>query len=121
MVQPTNNRVSGKTAEDLAVEFLIAKGMRVVKRNFHFGRVGEIDIIAEDGQTLVFIEVKARSSTLYGTPEEAVTPAKQRSIRKVAQGYLFTQGINDRECRFDVIAIRLFSNEPEITHLIAAF
>jgi putative endonuclease len=117
----TNTRASGKSAEDLAAEFLIAKGMRIVKRNFHFGRVGEIDIIAEDGQTLVFVEVKARSSTLYGTPEEAVTPAKQRAIRKVAQGYLYTQGINDRECRFDVIAIRLFSNEPEITHLIAAF
>lgn len=121
MSQPINNRASGKTSEDLAVEFLIAKGMRVVKRNFHFGRVGEIDIIAEDGQTLVFIEVKARSSTLYGTPEEAVTLAKQRAIRKVAQGYLYTHGITDRECRFDVIAIRLFSNEPEITHLIAAF
>ncbi|MBD1206895.1 MAG: YraN family protein [Ignavibacteria bacterium] len=121
MAQPANNRAAGKTSEDLAAEFLTAKGMRIVKRNFHFGRVGEIDIIAEDGQALVFVEVKARSSTLYGTPEEAITPSKQRAIRKVAAGYLYTQGITDRECRFDVIAIRLFSNEPEITHLIAAF
>ncbi len=121
MAQPTNNRAAGKTSEDLAAEFLAAKGIRIVKRNFHFGRVGEIDIIAEDGQALVFVEVKARSSTLYGTPEEAITSSKQRAIRKVAEGYLYTHGITDRECRFDVIAIRLFSDEPEITHLIAAF
>ena len=121
MTESANNRAAGKSAEDLAADFLLAKGMRIVKRNFHFGRVGEIDIIAEDGQTLVFVEVKARSSTLYGTPEEAITPAKQRAIRKVAQGYLYTHGITDRECRFDVVAIRFFSHEPEITHLISAF
>lgn len=121
MTESVNNRAAGKSAEDLAADFLSEKGMRIVKRNFHFGRVGEIDIIAEDGQTLVFVEVKARSSTLYGTPEEAITPAKQRAIRKVAQGYLYTHSITDRECRFDVVVIRLFTNEPEISHLIAAF
>lgn len=121
MTNAPNNRASGTSAEYLAAEFLTDKGMRIIKRNFHFGRVGEIDIIAQDAEILVFVEVKARSSTLYGTPEEAITPAKQRSIRKVAQGYLYTHGITDRECRFDVVAIRLFGGEPEITHLVAAF
>ncbi len=121
MPEPAHNRASGNSAEDLAVEFLTAKGMRIVKRNFHFGRVGEIDIIAEDGDVLVFVEVKSRSSTLYGTPEEAITPSKQRAIRKVAQGYLHTHNITNRECRFDVIAIRLFTGEPDITHLVCAF
>lgn len=119
--QSTNHRASGASAEDLAAEFLRAKGMTIVKRNFHFGRVGEIDIIAEDGEILVFVEVKARASMMYGSPEEAITPSKQRAIRKVAEGYLYTHGITNRECRFDVIAIRLFHTEPEITHLVAAF
>ncbi len=119
--QPTNTRASGASAEDIAAEFLERKGMRIVKRNFHFGRVGEIDIIAEDEEVLVFVEVKARASTLYGSPEEAITPSKQRAIRKVAEGFLYTQNITNRECRFDVIAIRLFHAEPEITHLVGAF
>jgi putative endonuclease len=116
----TNRRAKGKNAEDIAAAFLESKGMRIVERNFHFGRAGEIDLIAEDGETLVFIEVKSRSSTLYGSPEEAVTPAKRRALRKAAEGYLYVRGVADRECRFDVVTIRLYAAEPEITHLIAA-
>ena len=115
-----NRRAEGKSAEDLAAAFLESKGMRILERNFHFGRAGEIDLVAEDGETLVFVEVKARSSTLYGSPEEAVTPAKRRAIRKAAEGYLFVRGVADRECRFDVVTIRFYTAEPEITHLIAA-
>ena len=116
-----HNRARGNAAEDIAAEYLTEQGMTILRRNFHFGRAGEIDIIAEDAQTLVFVEVKARRTDSYGSPEEAITPAKQRSVRRVAEGYLYLNGIENRECRFDVIAIRYENNEPQIRHLVNAF
>ncbi len=116
-----HNRARGDAAEDIAAEYLAEQGMTIIRRNFHFGRTGEIDIIAEDAQTLVFVEVKARRTDAYGSPEEAITPAKQRSLRRVAEGYLYVNGIENRECRFDVIAIRYENNSPQIRHLVNAF
>lgn len=115
------NRRRGTAGEDLAADYLTRKGYRIVQRNFYFGRNGEIDIVARDGEVLVFIEVKARTSAMYGTPEEAVTAAKQRTIRLAAQGYCYINNIVDTECRFDVIAVDLHSHPPQIRHLIQAF
>jgi putative endonuclease len=95
----------GRIGEAIALKFLRRKKYKIVETGFRLFR-GEIDIIARDQKTLVFIEVKMRTSGAYGRPEEAVTPGKQRQIRKVAQGYLFKRRLGDVACRFDVIAIR---------------
>ncbi len=120
-ITPRNLRAEGTSGEALAARFLEAKGLQIIKRNFHFGKTGEIDLIATDGNVLVFVEVKSRKSSAYGTPEEAVTHSKQKTLRRVAEGYLYVNGITDRECRFDVIAIELYKNPPEIRHLVNAF
>lgn len=114
-----DKRQKGNLGEDLAVDYLLKKGYRILVRNFRFDR-GEIDIIAEDGATLVFVEVKARGSNSYGEPEEAITVRKREQLQKVAEGYLFNNGIEDRECRFDVIAVRWEGTVTTVDHLIDA-
>ncbi len=121
MPEQPNQREKGAIAEDAAVEFLKEKGFKIVKRNFHFGRDGEIDIIARDKDVLVFIEVKARASDVYGSPESSITPSKMKVIRRTAEGYLYINKISNVECRFDVIALDYTQRPPEIRHLINAF
>jgi putative endonuclease len=116
-----NQRAKGATAEDLAEEYIKTKGYSIIKRNFHFGREGEIDIIAQDGNTLVFVEVKARYSSAFGTPEEAVTYKKQKTLRRTAEGYLYVNKITNQECRFDVIAVDYEKKPTEIRHIVNAF
>ena len=96
---------TGNLGEKLAQDFLKKKGYIILETNYRCPRV-EIDIIARDRETLVFIEVKMRRSCAFGKPEESVTPAKQQQIRKVAEGYLLTHRLERAACRFDVIAIR---------------
>ena len=110
----------GAIGEDLAVDYLKKKGYRIFQRNYRFEH-GEIDIIAEDGNALVFVEVKARRSKEFGEPEDAVTPRKREKIRATADGYLFENNIDDKECRFDVIAIDYQGNKTEIRHIEDAF
>ncbi|MDA8387558.1 MAG: YraN family protein [Nitrospiraceae bacterium] len=93
----------GRSSERLAVKYLEKKGYRILRRNFRTRRA-EIDIIAEDGPWLVFIEVKARSSALFGAPQEAVGLKKQRKITEAALGYMTIEK-PERPVRFDVIAI----------------
>jgi putative endonuclease len=95
-------------------------GFEVVEMNYHFGH-GEIDIIAKDGETLVFCEVKTRKSDKYGDPEYAITPKKQQQIRKIARAYLYEHEIKEQDCRFDVVAIRLYGPTPQINHIRNAF
>ena len=111
----------GRRGEEFALEYLKKKGYRIVDRGFRLFR-GELDIIAYEGQTLVFVEVKTRMDTEFGAPEEYVTPAKQRQIRKIAEGYLAIKTLVDIECRFDVIS--LLSDEKEgfkVQHFRNAF
>ncbi len=110
----------GTIGEDLAVDFLQKKGYRILQRNYRFEH-GEIDIVAEDGNALVFVEVKARRSKQFGEPEDAITPQKCEKIRATADGYLFENNIDDKECRFDVIAIDYQGDKTEIRHIIDAF
>jgi putative endonuclease len=114
------SKARGTEGEDLAAVYLERQGYRIRNRNYRFGR-GEIDIVAEDGETLVFVEVKARRSDSYGAPEEAVTVHKRRQIRKIAGGYLFEKRISDRECRFDVIAVEYVGGKPVLRHIQHAF
>lgn len=94
----------GSIGEEAAVLFLEKQGYRIVEQNFR-NRLGEIDIIAYDGDTICFIEVKTRNSDKFGSPFESVTIAKQRKIARVALSYLKFKGKYDAKARFDVIAI----------------
>jgi putative endonuclease len=111
-----NRRSKGTEGEHLAEQYLKEKGYSIVEKNFRFGR-GEIDIIAKDGQDLVFVEVKARHSLQYGAPEESVTPAKEAQLRKVAEGYLYERNIENQSCRFDVVTI-LYERGVPVVQLI---
>ena len=115
-----NRRVQGKTGEDLAATFLEQNGLKILDRNYRFQR-GEIDLIAEEGEELVFVEVKARRSALFGAPEDAVTEEKQDRIHTIADGYLFEHDIDNRPCRFDVVAIEFKNKTIEIRHIRNAF
>ncbi|MBS4027894.1 MAG: YraN family protein [Ignavibacteriales bacterium] len=116
-----NKRASGEYYEELAVEFLKEKHFEILARNFHIHH-GEIDIVAKENSTLVFVEVKARTSNAFGTPEEAITEKKQRTLRKTADGFILKHPeIPFNESRFDVIAIENKNGKTEIRHLIDAF
>lgn len=89
-------------------------------RGFRFSR-GEIDIIAREGNTLVFLEVKTRIGVAFGRPEESVTSAKQEQIRKVARGYLQVKKMRCVNCRFDVISILFHDEKIRVEHFKNAF
>jgi putative endonuclease len=92
--------------EDHAARFLASKGYRIKERNYRT-RAGEVDLIAEQDDTLVFIEVKARSSNDFGSPVEAVTPWKQRTIARLAASYLSLCERRERLTRYDIVAVYL--------------
>ncbi len=117
----TRERLSlGQWGEDLAVRYLRRRGMKILERNFRTP-VGEIDIIARQGKNLVFVEVKTRRSRAFGTPQEAVGPTKQRQILRTAQWYLGEGRGRGLQPRFDVLAVCLAAQEPEIVHIPDAF
>lgn len=95
-----------KIGESLASEHLKARGCKILVQNYRAKR-GEIDLIVQDGEFIVFVEVKTRRSLQFGLPQEAVTIQKQQQISKVALAYLQAQNLLDAPCRFDVIAIHL--------------
>ena len=97
-----------KTGESFAAAHLKARGYQILEQNYRAGR-GEIDLVAQDGDCIVFVEVKTRRSLKFGTPQSAVTTQKQRQISKIAMRYLQAHNQFDAPCRFDVIAIHLSS------------
>lgn len=94
----------GKWGEETAQEYLKRKNFKIVAKGFRLYR-GEIDVIAYDKKTLVFVEVKARCRRSLGLPEESVNLQKQKQIRKIAEAYLALNNLEDVECRFDVISL----------------
>ena len=110
----------GKYSERLAVEYLKLKGYRIVETNYRSSQ-GEIDIIARDKDTLVFVEVKARHSRRFGSAKGAVTPAKQRKISMAALEYLKKNGRTDVRARFDVVAIDTAAGTTDIEVVKNAF
>ena len=97
-------RALGEKGENLAVARLKKLGYRILVRNYRI-RLGEIDIIAEDKDTLVFVEVKARTGTSFGSPVEAITARKKRQLAKVAMQYISQYGLDNRSARFDVVSV----------------
>lgn len=113
-------RGAGDWGEDLALRYLEERGYAVIERNYRT-RYGEIDLIARQGDALVFVEVKLRRGRGYGDPLEAVIPRKQQAIRSMAEQYLAERDPEYDELRFDVIGILAGGGPPEITHLEDAF
>lgn len=104
MKQSQSRTALGRAGEEAAVRRLSELGYRIVARNVRF-RFGEIDIVAEELGCLVFVEVKTRTGSAYGTAAEAVTPAKQRKLARLAAAYLSGAGGGERPCRFDVVTV----------------
>ena len=94
----------GNRGEKIAANFLRKRGYRIIEKNYH-SRLGEIDIVARENDSVVFVEVKTRRSTDFGLPEEALSYDKRRRLSKVAMGYLAHRRIQDTNCRFDVVSI----------------
>jgi putative endonuclease len=112
----------GQKGEALAMEILKQSGYKIIEKNF-ICKIGEIDIIALDKETLAFIEVRSRKETTYGIPLETVTYPKQRKIRQVAQYYLVKNKLEDNYCRFDVVSI-IWGNtyqQPQVEIIRDAF
>jgi putative endonuclease len=116
-----STREKGKSSESYAHDYLVKKGFKIIKQNFHFGRYGEIDIIAEDDGCLVFVEVKSRYSDKFADPLEYITPQKVKNIRRTAEGYLYVNNITDRVCRFDVVTLDFTKSSPTVRHIVNAF
>jgi putative endonuclease len=96
----------GTEGEEIAVRYLKRRGYRILERNYRI-RLGEIDIIAEQGTDLVFVEVKTRADAQFGSPFESVTLPKQRQLAKVALEYLSRKNWHNRPARFDVVGVRV--------------
>ena len=110
----------GTAGEDLACAELERLGYRVIERNYR-SRFGEIDIVAADGDTVVFVEVKTKTSGDFGDPVEEVTPQKQRQIASMGEEYHSFHCRHDTPCRFDVVAVDCSVMPAKITHYKDAF
>jgi len=103
--RPKSRAELGRAAEEEAARFLRSRGMEILARNVRY-RDGEVDIVAREGGTLVFVEVKARRSEEFGSGAEAVTPRKRARIIRAASRFLAGLG-READCRFDVVEVRL--------------
>ena len=111
----------GRKGETVAAAYLRKQGFQILEKHYRYGR-GEIDLIASEGETLVFVEVKTRFFSAPTTPEEAVTVLKQNQIRRIAQAYLYNKSLEDIPCRFDVLALQFAPKSGfQIRHYRDAF
>ena len=120
--QPTDHRSAlGCYGERVAVRALTDAGLLVLDRNWRC-RDGELDVVARDGDALVFCEVKTRRGTGFGSPAEAVTPAKRRRLRLLARAWLAEHDHHAPDLRFDVVGVHVMPSGPaRVTHLRNAF
>ncbi len=110
----------GKIGEDLAVKFLTDNGYRILARNYRT-RLGEVDVIAEDKDTLCFIEVKARRDPRFGLPQEAISKLKQRQLAKTALMFLKEKNLLCKNARFDVVSVIYSQGTPKLDLIKNAF
>ena len=113
--KPTARQGLGRTGERLAAEALLTKGYSILERNVRCHH-GEIDLVAEDEQDIIFVEVKARRGTSFGLPEDALTLRKRRKLMEVASYYLDLHSCSDRSWRIDVIAVQ-FSTSGKLEEI----
>lgn len=110
----------GTWGEEQAARFLRRSGMKILHRNYRTP-VGEIDIIARQRKTVIFVEVKTRSGSCFGAPGEAVHAAKQRQVLRAAQWYLQQEKAADIPLRFDVVSVLQQDGGTDIEHIPDAF
>jgi len=112
----------GSEGEEIAARFLAQRGFEILARNVR-SRLGEIDLIARDGPTLVFVEVKTRSGVPLEPPQAAVDARKRRRLARLALDYLAREWLRDLACRFDVVAVTLdpAGGPPRVEHFPGAF
>lgn len=114
-------RARGREAEETAARHLESMGMEIVARNVRAGG-GEIDLVARDGDTLVFVEVRFRDGSAFGPPEETVGVPKRLRVARAARGYLADAApAGWREARFDVVAVEGRGDAAAVRHIPAAF
>ena len=118
-----NHCGAGRRGEDIALAFLLARGFRLLHRNYRHGR-GEIDLIMEDPQgVLVFVEVKANRTQGSGRPLERIDGRKIRRLQRMAQRFVWQSGQPDRDMRFDVVGVEFPAahGQPRVEHVANAF
>lgn len=106
----------GNKGEELASDFLIEKGYKIIDRNFRAAN-GEIDIIAIDKKEIVFVEVKTRRNMLYGEAIDAITPIKKKHILNTAKFYLYKNNLRKVPIRFDIIEVYVYRENQNINHI----
>ena len=117
----TRDRISaGRRGEELAADCLARVGYTILARNWRCP-LGELDIVARDGETLVFVEVRTRRSARFGSPEESVGFSKRQKLSRLAAFYLHRHGLFDVPARFDVVAVHLLPSGPEVELIRDAF
>ncbi|GAB5465582.1 MAG: YraN family protein [Candidatus Kapaibacteriales bacterium] len=123
MESQDNSRDFGKKGEDVAAQYLTSKGYTIVKRNFHYGRHGELDIVAKKEDLLIFVEVRSKFSRNTINPMLTLNYPKIKKIKKSGEGYLYINKIRNVQCRFDFIWIDFSKNKdkPEVNHIENAF
>lgn len=110
----------GKSGEESAAAFLKNNGYKIIARNYK-NKLGEIDIIARENDTICFIEVKTRGSDRFGLPQEAISGLKQRKISKVALSFLKDNNLLNQKARFDVISVMYAHDSPKLDLIKNAF
>ncbi len=120
---PLDRKARGALAEAAAARFLESEGYLIRERNYVVNHIGEIDLIAERGPVIAFVEVKARRDTDIALPRQQVNPKKQRTIARAALGYVSMNNLRNRDFRFDIIELYLdHHGEPaKLEHLVHAF
>lgn len=111
---------TGREGEEIAAAYLRQAGYRLLERNYRC-RFGEIDIVAEEGRTIVFVEVKCRRTGTFGDPQLAVGLAKQKRLSLAALHYLGARHLTNRCARFDVVAVKLLAGESRVELIRNAF
>lgn len=121
MMNDKTSNEKGKEAEQIAASYLESKGWIVLDQNYFFERA-EVDIVAFDNECIIFVEVKSRSNTYFGWPEEYIDEEKEKNIHKAAEAWMYERRMEGSPARFDVISIVQKNREaPEIKHFIDAF
>jgi len=100
----SQKRDLGRLGEEAAAAYLAEKGYVILARNFRC-RLGEIDIVARQGRTVAFVEVRTRTTDAFGLPEESIDARKRARLKRLAAYYLYIHGLSEVDCRFDVVAI----------------
>jgi putative endonuclease len=116
-----STREKGREGEEIAAAYLESKGYTLLEQNYFFERA-EVDIVAHDGKSIIFVEVKMRKNTTFGKPAESITQKKQQLVMKAARAWLYERKMSGSPVRFDVIAIvKQPGGAPDIQHFEHAF